>query len=602
MRYVLHHPGHTFFFTSFLFHPAGVDLTLHTHTALPALIGAVSSSPIAGQNAVIALHLYLNFLCSYALAYRLTHRIVPALAAAMIFGTSSFVCAHLNGHFNLIAAWTLPLVCWSTLGALEKASWTAGAVVGLALAATAYTDYYLFVYAVILVGLLWISPALTLSGRREPPSPAGDRLRRYLVVVVMSLLIVDLLVVAAILLVRSDHFDIGPIHVSVRSVRNPITGAWLLLLGAGAIWLSARARLQVRWDVARRTSVVPVTAIATSILLIMPLLIHAAILWRAASYVSHAYLWRSGPSGVDAATFLLGNPFHAVWGEPVRAFYARLHIDVIESGSWIPLSAIAFAIAAIAFRRGSALWLFIGTVFMVWALGPWLTVFGRQTPVILPAMLVRFVPVVANARIPGRAMVVVYLAIAMLAAIGFDRMTSRGRRAHAMAWCLVLLLVIECVPSRPPLYAPDIPSKYAALRAAGSNGAVCELPIGIRDGFGETGSLDEAVLLHQMIHERPIVGGFVARLPPAIATTYEKTPVIRSLLRLSSGGAASEQDLTLTPAEAAAALASAGIAFVVLDTRRASASLIDYVQSRIELRRMAEEDGRVFYEVMPLNF
>jgi hypothetical protein len=126
---------------------------------------------------------------------------------------------------------------------------------------------------------------------------------------------------------------------------------------------------------------------------------------------------------------------------------------------------------------------------------------------------------------------------------------------------------------------------------------VCELPIGIRDGFGETGSLDEAVLLHQMTHERPIVGGFVARLPPAIATTYETTPVIRSMLRLSSGGAASDQDLALTRAEAAAALASAGIAFVVLDTRRASASLIDYVQSRIELRRMAEEDGRVFYEV-----
>lgn len=598
MRYVLHHPGHTFFFTSFLFHPAGVDLTLHTHTALPALIGAVSSSPIAGQNAVIALHLYLNFLCSYALAYRLTHRVVPALAAAMIFGTSSFVCAHLNGHFNLIAAWTLPLVCWLTLRALEKTSWTAGAVVGLALAATAYTDYYLFVYAVLIVGLLWISPALTLSARREPSSPGADRLRRFLLVVVMSLLLVDLLVVIAILLIRSDHLDIGPIHVSVRSVRNPITGAWMLLLGVGAIWLSAKARLHLRWDVPRRTWAVPVTAIATSLLLVMPLLIHAASLWRAGSYVSQAYLWRSGPGGVDAATFLLGNPFHAVWGERVRVFYARFHIDVIESGSWIPLSAIAFTIAAIVLRRGSALWLRIGTVFLVWALGPWLTLFGRQTPVILPAMLVRFVPVMANARIPGRAMVVVYLAIAMLAAIGFDRMTCRGRGARAMAWCLVLLLVIECVPSRPPLYAPDRLSNYVALRAAGSNGAVCELPIGLRDGFGETGSLDEAVLLHQMIHERPIVGGFVARLPPAIATTYEKLPVIRSLLRLSSGGAASEQDLTLTRAEAAAALASAGIAFVVLDTRRASASLIDYVQSRIELRRMAEEDGRVFYEVM----
>jgi hypothetical protein len=45
-------------------------------------------------------------------------------------------------------------------------------------------------------------------------------------------------------------------------------------------------------------------------------------------------------------------------------------------------------------------------------------------------------------------------------------------------------------------------------------------------------------------------------------------------------------------------LASAGIAFIILDTRRASPELIEYVQSKIDLKRVAQEDGRVFYEVM----
>jgi hypothetical protein len=129
-------------------------------------------------------------------------------------------------------------------------------------------------------------------------------------------------------------------------------------------------------------------------------------------------------------------------------------------------------------------------------------------------------------------------------------------------------------------------------------GAVCELPLGMRDGFGELGSLDEAMLLHQFIHQRPLVGGFVARLPPAIARGYEAMPVIRSLLRLSSGSRAADADAGLTPREAAARLASAGIAFIVLDTRRASADLIQYVQSKIELRRIADQEGRIFYEVM----
>ena len=75
-------------------------------------------------------------------------------------------------------------------------------------------------------------------------------------------------------------------------------------------------------------------------------------------------------------------------------------------------------------------------------------------------------------------------------------------------------------------------------------------------------------------------------------------PVVGSLLRLSSGQKLSDADVILTPREAAAALASAGIGFIVLDTRRASAELREYVQSRIELKRLAEEDGRVFYEVI----
>ena len=596
MRYVLHHPGHTFLFTPLLFHPIGVDLTLHTHTALPALIAASSSSPIAGQNAVIALHLFLNFLCSYALSHRLVRHVLPSLVAAIIFGTSSFISAHLNGHFNLIAAWTLPLVCLLALRALDTGSWTRAVGVGLALAATAYTDYYLFVDASILVVLLWISLALEVTFR----SAAFSRPRRRVLVALASLVVVDVLIIAGILLSSAERVDIGFIHISLRSVRNPITAAWILLFAVGVVAAAARMRVSMHLDLLARTRRVPAVAMAVIVLLLVPLLVHAVTMWRTGTYVTQAYWWRSGPSGVDAASFVLGNPFHAVWGEHVRALYTRFRIDVIEASGWIPVSALALILAAIVFRRdgqGLKPWLLAGTVFIVWALGPWLTVFGRQTPVILPALFVRFVPIVANARMPGRAIVVVYLVVAILAAIGLDRLISRGGRMRIVAWGLVLMVLVEVMPSRPPFYLPDMPSTYAALHDAPLTGAVCELPLGLRDGFGETGSFDSAILLHQMMHERPIVGGFVARLPPAIAATYESMPVVQSLLRLSSGRAASDQDLTLTRRDAAAALVSAGIAFVVLDTRRASADLVQYVHSRIELQQIAEEDGRVFYKV-----
>ncbi len=597
MRYVLHHPGQTFFFSPFLFHPIGIDLTLHTHTALPALIAAAASSPIAGQNSVIALHIFLNFLCSYALSHRLTGQVVSSLAAAMIFGTSVFISAHLNGHFNLIAAWMLPLVCLATLHALDVPWWLRGVPVGLALAATAYTDYYLFVYALVMVLLFWVSPATTVTLH----GGSSSTYRRRVLLALALLLVADALVIGAILLLPGDRVDIGAMHISLRSVRNPVTFAWILLLVAALIEASARVRIETNRRLLWQSGSVAVAGMATALVLLLPLLIHAVAVWRTGSYVSQVYFWRSGPAGIDAATLFLGSPFHVMWGNSIRAVYARFHIDVIESSGWIPVSAIALLVAALisrSRRKATAYWALTGTVFGIWALGPWLTVIGRQTPLIMPALFLRFVPIVANARIPGRAMVVVYLAIAMLAAIGFDRLVRAGRPSRIIGRCLFATLMVECIPARPPLYAPDLPSKYFTLHDAAPTAAVCELPLGLRDGFGETGSLDEAVLLHQTIHERPIVGGFVARLPPSIARTYDTMPVIRSLLRLSSGRSPSDEDARLTAAEAAAKLASAGIAYVVLDLRRATPELVRYVQSGIDLRSLGEEDGRIFYEVV----
>lgn len=343
----------------------------------------------------------------------------------------------------------------------------------------------------------------------------------------------------------------------------------------------------------------PMVAAASAIVLLMPLIIHAARLWSEGRYVSQEYRWRSAPGGIDAATLILGNPFHLLWGESVRNVYAALHIDPIEASGWIPISALILATIAVAARRRNPMvqqLAIAGAIFMTWALGPWLIAFGRQTPLILPALVVRYVPIVANARIPGRAMVVVYLVVALLAAIGVAWLGSRERTGRLAAWGLVLLLAIECAPAPPPTYLPDMPSRYAALRDHARAGAVCELPLGIRDGFGETGRFDSSVLLHQTLHERPIVGGFLARLEPRVARDYATMPVVGSFLRLSSGGKLAEEPF-MTPREAASSLASAGIAFVVLDTRTASPDLIQYVQSGISLRFIGEQDGRMFYEV-----
>src|SRR6266852_3722863 len=64
--------GLNFFHTTYVFVPKGADLTLHTHTALPAFLGATvlrGLPVVAAQNLTILAALFLNGFCAYLLAW-----------------------------------------------------------------------------------------------------------------------------------------------------------------------------------------------------------------------------------------------------------------------------------------------------------------------------------------------------------------------------------------------------------------------------------------------------------------------------------------------------------------------------------------------------
>ena len=78
---------------------------------------------------------------------------VAAVVAGIIFACSPYLSAHLNGHFDLIGIWTIPLFALAVLPALEGSiAWAlaAGAIVGI----TAYVAYYYAVYQLALLACL----------------------------------------------------------------------------------------------------------------------------------------------------------------------------------------------------------------------------------------------------------------------------------------------------------------------------------------------------------------------------------------------------------------------------------------------------------------
>jgi hypothetical protein len=236
-------------------------------------------------------------------------------------------------------------------------------------------------------------------------------------------------------------------------------------------------------------------------------------------------------------------------------------------------------------------WVWTAVVFLAWALGPHLTVLGVKTGLWLPEVLLRYVPIVANARIPGRAMVMVYLAVSMLMAVTLARAGIR----RPLVRLIGVIVLLDFLPVPVPLLEIDRPALYADL-AAQPAGAVLDLPFGLRDGFGDTGALDHRTLYYQTLHGKPIAGGFVARMAPSLRSRVVASPFMRAVIDLSAGHPVEDEATRAAIADARSTLASRGIRFVVVNHRAASPGLRALV-SQLPVRLLSRDDERELYEV-----
>jgi hypothetical protein len=583
--------GSSFFHSPLLFAPRGIDLALHTHTALPAWIGATALggfSVAAALNITIVASLFLAAFCTYVLCWRLTRDSLASFVASIVFAGSPYLTARLYGHFNLTHAWVLPLFAWLAYEAIRTRSRVlaicAGAIWGL----TAYIDYYYVVYQGVLVLTVWIVHAEVITVRFIGRTRMIDMVRRSAAI----LITITATLVVLISVTGGIEFRLWSMRVSAKSVFNPLQILWAL----AAVWAWTRFRpvLGRTGDLRDRRPELAVLTVSvlTFAVLSLPLLWRVAVAAVRGGYAASSYSWRSAPAGIDAATFLLGNPFHPIWGTFVHELYRTRDIGLMESSAFLGLSVLVLAGLAIRHCWGRFWvreWTVAGSVFLLWSLGPHLQVYGLDTGMILPNALGRFLPLVSNARMPGRAVVVVYLVLAVLSAVAIAaaRQQSGRRRWSRLAMALI---VVEF--GRGPIGTRALPdaSFYDQLRRRPEQGALLELPLGIRDGDGELGQLDERNLYFQTVHGRPLIGGFVARLPQDVRSSYTSDPLLVTLLQLSAGKPPVVE--SLTPRAVEASLAALSVTFVAVDHQTATAELIRFVAETMSLSLVAS-DGHV---------
>src|SRR5207247_6547958 len=146
------------------------------------------------------------------------------------------------------------------------------------------------------------------------------------------------------------------------------------------------------------------------------------------------------------------------------------------------------------------------------------------------------------------------------------------------------------------LAAVDCPAIYQTLRDRPERGTLAELPLGLGDGFGPISPIDPWMLPCQMIHERPMLGGVVSRLPRNVLIRYNADPLIAAWLRMSGARADVARDGAPPAREAAGErLTANGIVFVILHRGAASPELREYVERVLPLTPVAVDEDRVLY-------
>ena len=591
-----------------LFAPFGIGLVLHSFAPLESAAAGVLAGPdpVTAYNVALLVAVFLNLACAYWAAWTLTGEFLPSCVAAVAFGGAPFLLVRLQGHLNVLNAWGLPLLVIATRRSGRVPGVGSSLLMALSIAVLAYTDQYFAIFGV-LFALAYLAlgrwpftvNVIPLSARRQ------TALRVLLPAIV--------LIVAVIAWIEAT----GGTDTSVAGVRLRMTDSFnpRVILG----FLTAGACLAWKWPAIRRVPSpdapniwrLAFVSVAATALLCAPLLIAALRLWRAGDYESQVYFWRSSPPGIDVGALLFGNPIGLLTGSWTQALYERLDIDQVESAAWLgagPLAMVVLSFARLRTYADARKLLLIAGLFLVWSLGPYLRIFGFNTAFMLPQTLLRFVPIVANARIPGRAFVVVILMVALLAAIVLVTIADRRRR-QLMAVAALVVLTVDFWPAPHAATAVGRPALYATLREQ-PPGAVLEVPLGWRDGFGHRGNLDHRVLLFQTLHEHPLMGGFVARLSSRIKRAYDADPVLGPLLDLSEGRSPASP---LSPGAAAASpgaslpqallpalpgcVLTCGVRYVVVDEALASHELKAFVERTFKLRPLGRTDTRVLYAV-----
>lgn len=589
---LVEHQRFPFFTFEILTLASPTPLTLHNYTTV-ANLAAFFVLPIAGvvgtYNGLLILSCAVSAYAMFLLARRRTGDDAAAWLAGVAFGFSPFMMARFGEHFSLVQAAPLPIFALLLLRLYQGGSWRVAAAAGLVVAWAYLSDPYYAVYCMLMLLFFAAYSAVTLRVREESP-----RWTRGTWVLDLAILCLGGLI-AGILIRGGGRVDVFGLRVSMRSLYTPVLALTVLILLRALFALRPRLRWHIppvffNWRMY-------VAAAAAALVAMAPLIYTAVQAASEAASLRAPVLWRSSARGLDLLALLVPNPLHPWLSGFSAAWIATLPGGFVENVASVPWTILGvLAAGAVLYKvRLPRPWMIWTGCFTLLALGPFIHVAGVNTYIPTPWTLLRYVPIIGAARMPTRFGVLVAMGFAMLMCLVLVEIRKRSRRPALLTAAVGALLIVELLPAPRTLYSATPPKVVQTIARDPRPLRVLNLPFGVRDGLTSQGNFSAIYQFQQTFHGKPLIGGYLSRLPRARMGEYRRSATLRALMKLSEGRALTADERRVAFARAGRAARRFRIGWVVIDRAHASAELAVFARDVFKLTLIESADGYDLY-------
>lgn len=570
-----------------------VPLALHNYTTIADIL-AFPILPVLGTvrtfNLLIICSGVLSAYAMFLFARRATGDAASGWLAGLVFGFSPFMSARTSEHFSLVQ--TAPLVLFAFLLERLRTVRTVGlgGAIGATVAVAYLCDPYYAVYCALMAAFWLVASAIAIHDR-DPRLTPSRGLRGGLNAAIVSLTALVIWIAAG----GGRRFTLLGVPVSVTQLYTPVL--LLTLAVVLRVWITLRAR--VTWTTP--AALPPIRVIAAAAMVCVALL--APVIGPVGTpsgerhWISPKVFWRSSAAGLDLLTLFTPNPMHPWFGTSLQGWLARLPHTPIENVASVPWSVIGLLVAAAWCSRAFVprYWVAFTAFFASLSLGPFVHVGGQNLYLPTPWAVLRYVPVVGAARMPTRLAAVVMLGVALLLAFAIRDLKARVRRPGMLVAVASGLLMIELLPAPRTTYSAAVPDIFNVVAADPRPLSVLMLPFGLRDGLVSYGNASPRSQFFQTVHGKPIIGGYVSRLPSSDVAEYTRQRVTAALIDLSEGRTLTEDRRVAVVKRAHELLPELHIGYVVANRSRASEDLIQFAKDAFDLQSVATEGERTLF-------